>query len=58
MKPMTMRFRLGILRRNTSSELTFSIEFGAEVKLRYLVLQDDAFTAMPRFMEIAPALAT
>ena len=44
--------------RNTSSEFTFCIEFGAEVKLRYLVLEDDAFTAMPRSMEIAPALAT
>ncbi|MCY4415933.1 MAG: hypothetical protein OXE87_06455 [Chloroflexi bacterium] len=40
---------------NTSSELTFGIEFVAEVKLRYLVLQDDAFTPMPRSMQIAPS---
>ena len=44
--------------RSTSSELTFSIEFGAEVKLRYLALDDDASTAMGWSMEIAPALAT
>ena len=41
--------------RNTSSDLTFDIELGAEVNLRYLVLEDDAFTAMPRSMEIAPS---